>query len=289
MISRGGLAMLNPQSENQTTATKTKDQFALITGASSGIGACFARALAARGKDLVLVARSKDRLEALAREIAGKDPLRIEVIRQDLSLAGAAEQLAATLKERGIAVNLLVNNAGFGAHGEFWKLPLDRQSEMLRLNIVTLTELTHLLLPAMVAQHGGGIINISSTAGFQPIPYTSVYAASKAYVTSFSMGLAEEVSEYGVKVLALCPGGTATNFFDAGHFSKREFPGGLQSPEEVVEVGLRALDRGRSLTVTRFINRLMIFVQRLAPRRLVVRQAGDMFRPKTFDADQRTL
>ncbi|MGA3325305.1 MAG: SDR family oxidoreductase [Terriglobia bacterium] len=281
--------MLNPQSENQTTATKTKDQFALITGASSGIGACFARALAARGKDLVLVARSKDRLEALAREIAGKDPLRIEVIRQDLSLAGAAEQLAATLKERGIAVNLLVNNAGFGAHGEFWKLPLDRQSEMLRLNIVTLTELTHLLLPAMVAQHGGGIINISSTAGFQPIPYTSVYAASKAYVTSFSMGLAEEVSEYGVKVLALCPGGTATNFFDAGHFSKREFPGGLQSPEEVVEVGLRALDRGRSLTVTRFINRLMIFVQRLAPRRLVVRQAGDMFRPKTFDADQRTL
>ena len=281
--------MLNPQSENQTTATKTKDQFALITGASSGIGACFARALAARGKHLVLVARSKDRLEALAREIAGKDPLRIEVIGQDLSLPGAAEQLAATLKERGIAVNLLVNNAGFGAHGEFWKLPLDRQSEMLRLNIVTLTELTHLLLPAMVAQHGGGIINISSTASFQPIPYTSVYAASKAYVTSFSMGLAEEVSEYGVKVLALCPGGTATNFFDAGRFSKRAFPGGLQSPEEVVEVGLRALDRGRSLTVTRFINRLMIFVQRLAPRRLVVRQAGDMFRPKTFDADQRTL
>jgi hypothetical protein len=192
--------------------------------------------------------------------------------------------LAAILRERGIIVDLLVNNAGFGAHGEFWKLPLDRQSEMLRLNIVTLTELTRLLLPAMVAQRSGGIINISSTAGFQPIPYTSVYAATKAYVTSFSMALAEEVCGYGVKVLALCPGGTATNFFDAGRFSKREFPGGLQSPEKVVQVGLRALDRGLSLAVTRFINRLMIFVQRLAPRRLVARQAGEMFRPKPSSA-----
>lgn len=278
--------MPDPQSENRTTATMAKDHFALITGASSGIGACFARALAARGRHLVLVARSKDKLEALKSEIAAQHSLCIEVIGQDLSLPGAAERLAAILKERGIAVDLLVNNAGFGAHGEFWKLPLDRQSEMLRLNIVTLTELTHLLLPAMVAQRGGGIINISSTASFQPIPYTSVYAATKAYVTSFSMGLAEEVCEHGVKVLALCPGGTATNFFDAGRFSKRDFPGGLQSPEEVVEVGLRALDRGHSLAVTRILNRLMIFVQRLAPRRLVVRQAANMFRPKTFDADQ---
>jgi len=276
--------MTDPQMENKTTATMAKDCCALITGASSGIGACFARALAARGRHLVLVARSKDKLEALARVIAAKHSLRIEVIEQDLSMTGAAQRLAATLKERGIAVDLLVNNAGFGAEGEFWKLPLDRQSEMLRLNIVTLTELTHLLLPAMVERRGGGIINISSTAGFQPVPYTSVYAATKAYVTSFSMGLAEEVVEYGVKVLALCPGGTATNFWDAGKFSKIEFPGGLQSPEEVVEVGLRALDRGRSLAVARFINRLMIFAQRLAPRRLVARQAGEMFRPKSFDA-----
>ena len=197
-------------------------------------------------------------------------------------MEGAAQRLAATLKERGIAVDLLVNNAGFGAHGEFWKLPLDRQSEMLRLNIVTLTELTYLLLPAMVERRRGGIINVSSTASFQPVPYTSVYAATKAYVTSFSMGLAEEVSEYGVKVLALCPGGTATNFFDAGQFSKRDFPGGLQSPEEVVEVGLRAFDKGQSLAVTRFIDRLMLFAQRLAPRGLVVRQAGNMFRPKNL-------
>jgi len=276
--------MPDAQTENSTTASMEKDPFALITGASSGIGACFARALAARGRPLVLVARSKDKLEALAHEIAAKHSLRIEVIEQDLSVDGAAERLAATLKGREIAVDLLVNNAGFGAHGEFWMLPLSRQSEMLRLNIVALTELTHLLLPAMVSQRGGGIINISSTASFQPVPYTSVYAATKAYVTSFSMGLAEEVGDYGVKVLALCPGGTATNFFDAGQFSKLKFPGGLQSPEKVVEVGLRAFDRGRSLAVTRFINRLMIFVQRLAPRRLVAQQAGGMFRPKNLAA-----
>jgi hypothetical protein len=134
----------------------------------------------------------------------------------------------------------------------------------------------------MIERRAGGIINISSTASFQPVPYTSVYAATKAYVTSFSMGLAEEVEEYGVKVLALCPGGTATNFFDAGEFSKRDFPGGLQSPEEVVEAGLRAFDRGRSLAVARFIDRLTVFALRLVPRRLVARQAGEMFRPKSL-------
>jgi short-subunit dehydrogenase len=195
---------------------------------------------------------------------------------------GAAEHLCAVLKERGIEIDLLVNNAGFGAHGEFWKLPLDRQSEMIHLNIVTLTELTRLLVPAMVERRSGGIINVSSTASFQPVPYTSVYAATKAYVTSFSMGLAEEVAEHGVRVVALCPGGTATNFFDAGQFTKRDFPGGLQSPEEVVEVGLRALEQGRTLAVTRFLDRLMVFAQRLAPRRMVARQAGKMFRPKTL-------
>jgi hypothetical protein len=274
--------MPDPQSDNRTTATTANDNFALITGASSGIGACFARALAARGRHLVLVSRSKAKLQSLAGEIAAKHPVRIEVIEQDLSAEGAAARLAAILKERGIAVDLLVNNAWFGAHGEFWNLPLDRQSEMLRLNIVALTELTHLLLPAMVERRSGGIINISSTASFQPVPYTSVYAATKAYVTSFSMGLAEEVGEYGVRVLALCPGGTATNFFDASQYGMREFPGGLQSPEEVVEVGLRALDRGSSLAIARFINRLMVFALRLAPRRLVARQAANMFRPKTL-------
>ncbi len=266
--------------DNSAPAREAQDHFALVTGASGGIGACFARALAARGMNLALAARSRSKLEGIKAEIQAKFSLRVEVIEQDLSAPGAAERLHSELKDRGIFVDLLVNNAGFGAHGEFWKLPIDRQAEMLRLNIVTLTELTHLLLPAMITKHQGGIINVSSTASFQPIPYSSVYAATKAYVTSFSMGLAEEVCSYGVKVLALCPGGTATNFFEAGQFDKIKFPGGLQSPEAVVEAALRALDRGRSLVVTRFVNRMMLFVQRLAPRRLVARQAGEMFRPR---------
>jgi uncharacterized protein len=273
--------MADPESGNHTTTGATPGNFALITGASSGIGACFARALAGRGKNLVLVARSRDKLEALAREISTEHSLRIEVVGQDLSEVGAAGRLAATLNERGLGIDLLVNNAGFGAHGEFWKLPLERQSEMLRLNVVALTELTHLLLPPMIRQRRGGIINVSSTASFQPVPFTGVYAATKAYVTNFSMALAEELGDYGVKVVALCPGGTATNFFDNSQYAKRNFPSGLQAPEEVVAIGLRALDRGRSLAISRFINRLMVFALRLAPRRLVAQQAGDMFRPKT--------
>lgn len=266
--------------EESAQAIPAQECFALVTGASSGIGACFARALAGRGHNLVLVARSSDKLQALKTEIAAKHRLRIELVEMDLSAPEASARLAAILEERGISVRLLVNNAGFGAHGEFADLPLARQSEMLRLNVVTLTELTRLLLPGMIERRAGGILNVSSTASFQPIPYTCVYAATKAYVTSFSMGLAEEVSRYGVKVLALCPGGTATNFFAAGQFEKITFPGGLQSPEDVVDCALRALARGKSLAVTRFINRLMVFVQRLAPRRLVARQAGEMFRPR---------
>jgi uncharacterized protein len=258
----------------------TGSDFALITGASSGIGACFARALAARGKNLVLVARTRENLETLADEIRARHALRVEVVALDLAVDGASRSLAAILEERGIAVDMLVNNAGFGAHGEFWKLPLERQSEMLRLNVVALTELTHLLLPAMIAQRRGGIINVSSTASFQPVPFTSVYSATKAYVTSFSMAIAEEASAYGVKVMALCPGGTATNFFDASQYAKRNLPGGLQSPEEVVETGLRAFDRGKSLVIPRFLNRLMVFSLRLAPKQFAARMAGDLFRPK---------
>jgi len=177
--------MPNPQIENSSTSNPSQDRFALITGASSGIGACFARALAARGRNLVLVARSKDKLDALKSEIAAQHSVRIEIIQQDLSLEGAAQRVAISLTERGIAVDMLVNNAGFGAHGQFWNLPLDRQSEMLRLNIATLTELTYLLLPAMVERRGGGIINISSTASFQPIPTAAFMRPPKLMSPAF--------------------------------------------------------------------------------------------------------
>jgi short-subunit dehydrogenase len=278
--------MPETSSDKNRASQPAGNNFALITGASGGIGECFARALAARGRNLILVARSKDKLEILKAELEKKHSGKVEIIAQDLSVDGAARHLVAILSERGLAVDLLVNNAGFGAHGQFWKLPLDRQAQMLRLNITTLTELTYLLLPAMVERRRGGVINVSSTASFQPVPYSSVYAATKAYVTSFSMGIAEEVAEYGVKVLALCPGGTATNFFEAGEFSKIDFLGGLQSPEEVVEAGLRAFEKGRSLAVARFMNRVMIFAQRLVPRRFAAREAGKLFRPKDLDSSK---
>lgn len=254
--------------------------YALITGASSGIGNCIARALARRGHNLVLTARSEGKLTQLAADLVRQHSIKAEVIPADLSRRDAAPQLAATLKERNFDVNLLVNNAAFGARGEFWKLPLDRQMSMVRLNINTLVELTYLLLPAMVARGEGAIINVSSTVSFQPTAYTSTYAATKAFVTSFSMGLAEEVRPHGIRVVTLCPGSTRTNFFEAGNYGVRDMPGGMQAPEEVAEEALRALDRGGGLAVPRLLNKSMIFVQRFCPRETVAKFAARVFRPR---------
>ena len=255
--------------------------YALITGASSGIGEQFARALAARGHNLVLVARSREKLQSLAAELARVNGILAEALPFDLSAAGAADQLARALGERGHEIDLLVNNAGFGARGEFWQLPLDRQSEMLRLNIHAVVELTHRLLPAMIAKRHGAIINVSSTASFQPVPYTTTYAATKAFVTSFSLGLAEELRAYGVAVVTLCPGGTRTNFFEASQYGRRDFPGGLQPAEEVAQEALKALDRGGGLVVPRLFNKVGVFVQRFVPRSLVMRVAANLFKPET--------
>ncbi|MGH3629217.1 MAG: SDR family NAD(P)-dependent oxidoreductase, partial [Sciscionella sp.] len=210
-------------------------RYTLITGASSGIGECFARAFARRGHNLVLTARSETKLSDLAATLAHEHSIKAEVIAADLSERDSATKLAHALRERNLSIGVLVNNAAFGARGEFWKLPIDRQMAMVRLNINTLTELTYLLLPAMVERGEGAIINVSSTASFQPLAYTATYAATKAFVTSFSMGLAEEVRPHGIRVVTLCPGGTRTNFFDAGNYGVRTLPGGLQDPNEVVD------------------------------------------------------
>lgn len=253
--------------------------FSLITGASGGIGECFARALAARGRNLLLVARSEEKLQELAAELSSRNGVRVEAIPADLAVRGAASQLVETLRARNLAINLLINNAGFGARGEFWKLSIERQAAMLGLNIHALVELTHLLLPGMIERRRGGIINVSSTASFQALPYTTTYAATKAFVTSFSMGLAEEVRPYGIRVVTLCPGGTRTNFFEAGEYGVRNIPGGMQAPEEVVELALKTLEHGGGLAVPRIINKLSIIVQRLAPRELVTKFAARIFRP----------
>jgi short-subunit dehydrogenase len=252
--------------------------YALVTGASSGIGECFARALAERGSDLVLVARSGEKLKVLAEELAGSHTIKAEPIAADLSQPDAAKSLVKTLKERQMEVDLLVNNAGFGAQGTFWTLPFEKQAEMLRLNIHALLQLTYLLLPPMVEKRRGGVINVSSTASFQPLPYTSVYAASKAFVTSFSTGLAEELRSYGVKVVTLCPGPTQTKFFEAGQYATHRLRGGFQSPEKVAEAGLRQLDRGSGLVLARNMDKVLLFAQRLLPRSWVARATAEMFK-----------
>jgi uncharacterized protein len=256
------------------------DRYALITGASTGIGKCFAGALARRGSNLVLTARSEGKLRQLATDLVREHSIKVEVIAADLSVRDAAPQLAGILKQRNISINLLVNNAGFGARGEFWTLPIDRQMAMVRLNIDALAELTYLLLPAMVERSSGGIINVSSTVSFQPTAYTSTYAATKAFVTSFSMALAEEVRPHGIRVVTLCPGSTRTNFFEAGNYGVRNIPGGMQEPEEVVEEALQSLDHGGGLVIPRFLNKFLIFVQRFGRRETVAKFAARIFRPR---------
>ncbi|PYV14072.1 MAG: hypothetical protein DMG21_19330 [Acidobacteria bacterium] len=258
-----------------------RDGWALVTGASSGIGESFARLLAARGRNVILVARSEEMLQKLRGELTSRHGVRAEVAACDLSAPGAAGQLAKTLGSRGLRpVELLINNAGSGARGEFHALPLDGQEAMLRLNIQSLVELTYLLLPQMVEARRGGIVNVSSLTSFQPVPYAALYAASKAFVTSFSLGLAEELRPSGIPVVTLCPGGTRTNFVTIGQPpSARRFPGGRQDPDEVAALGLRQLERGGGLVVPRLVNKATVFAQRFLPLELVPRLAAKLQKP----------
>ncbi|MGH9356328.1 MAG: SDR family NAD(P)-dependent oxidoreductase [Terriglobia bacterium] len=251
--------------------------YALVTGASGGIGERFAHALAARGRNLLLIARSDEKLHKLAKELAARHSIEAEGIAADLSEPGAAARLAGEIFDRKIAVSLLVNNAGFGGQGEFWRMPLDRQSQILRLNIHALVELCYFFLPAMIERKEGAIVNVSSTASFQPLPYTTLYAASKAFVTSFSMGLAEEVRKHGVKVVTLCPGPTQTHFFEAGGYRALRLRGRMQPPGEVVEAALRRLDRG-GLVLCRPLDKVMVFCERFLPRGLIARGAAEIFK-----------
>lgn len=255
--------------------------WALITGASSGIGESFARLLARGGRDVILVARSEAKLQKIAAELGAKSGVRAEVAVCDLSTPGAAAALAETLSRRSLRpVSLLINNAAFGGRGKFHELPLDAQAAMLRLNVQALVELTHLLLPAMVEARKGGIINVSSMTSFQPIPYATLYAATKAFVTSFSMGLAEELKPYGIPVVTLAPGSTRTNFVTIGQApTPRQFPGGRQDPDEVAALALRQLERGGGLVIPRMVNKGTVFAQRFLPRQLVPRLAAKLQKP----------
>ncbi len=261
---------------------------ALITGASAGIGAEFARALAARGTNVVLVARSEDRLRALADELARDHGVRAEVVAADLTRAGAAKELRAAVDARGLAVDLLINNAGFGTHGPFETLAPARDHDEVALNVAAVVDLTHLFLPAMLERGDGAVVNVASTAGFQPVPYMAVYGATKAFVLSFSEALWAECRGRGVRVLALCPGATATEFFDVVG-TEDAVLGVKRTPAQVVETGLRALERGRPSAIDGLANYLLAQTTRVAPRAMVARLTGRMMRPGRSAPRQTTL
>ncbi|NRD68649.1 SDR family oxidoreductase [Corallococcus exiguus] len=251
---------------------------ALVTGASSGLGVEFARELAARGMALILVARSEDRMRALAAELTEAHHIQVEVIALDLGREGAGRELYARCQEKGLRVDLLVNNAGFGTHGAFDAAPFARQHEQVMLNVTSLADTSHLFLPDMLARGVGGILNVASIAGFQPVPYMAIYAASKAFVLSFTEALSEETRERGVRVLALCPGPVKTAFFEVVG-TQQAAVGPMATAEEVVLHALKALDQGRASVVPGWRNWMQANLTRFTPRWLGLRVAAGMMRP----------
>lgn len=256
---------------------------ALVTGASSGIGETFARELANRKTNLVLVARSQDKLKQLASELSSKHQIKTEVIVQDLTEPGAGQVVFDRVQAQGLTIDLLINNAGFGDYGIFSDRDLSKQIEMVQLNITVLLELTGLFLLEMQQRGAGGIINLSSIAGFQPLPYMSVYAATKAFVLNFSEALWAENKDLGVHILAVCPGPTESEFFKRADFPDTFANGNVNSmasSEEVVKQALKAMDKKQSTLVTGGIgNQLLVNVPRFVPRDLLVSAVEKQFKP----------
>jgi short-subunit dehydrogenase len=241
---------------------------ALVTGASSGIGAAFARSLAARGHDLVVVARTKHALDELAASVA----VEVEVIAADLATDDGVAMVEARLRD---GVDLLVNNAGFGTTGKFAELPIEEEDREIRLNVLALTRLTGAAVPGMVARGRGGVVNVASIAAFQPTPGTATYGGTKAYVLSFTQALREELRGTGVKALVLCPGFTRTEFQERANYEVKGLAARFwQTPEEVVETTLSALDRDSGICVPGWQNKVAAGATHLAPRRLLPRVAG---------------
>jgi uncharacterized protein len=248
---------------------------ALITGASTGLGREFARLCARGGYDLVLIARSLPQLEQLAAEIRQNTNRGVRVIEKDLSIPDAAREVFDELTSAGLKIDLLINNAGFGLVGRFWELDETQQMQMVELNVGALTHLTRLFLPEFVKRRSGQVLNVASTAAFQPGPLMAVYYATKAYVVSLSEALHNEARDYGVTVTALCPGPTKTEFDKrAGGTNTKLFKGrNVMDASAVAEIGLAALRSRKPLVVAGRINTLMAFLTRFAPRQLAASMA----------------
>jgi len=254
------------------------NKWALITGASAGIGLALAEQLAAGGAHLVLTARRTDRLQKLAADLAGKHKVQVEVFSADLLRPEAPGEIHAFTSNKKIEVELLVNNAGFGAFGYSHVIPAVKMLEMIQVNCSAVVHLTRLYLPAMVERRHGDVLIVASVAGFQPLPFNAVYAATKAFDLLFAQGIAEEVRSFGVRVCALCPGSTTTEFQEMAQQPDRIFRS-AETAEKVARVGLNGLARGKSYAVSGAMNWLMMESERLAPRSLVIKMAARMMRP----------
>jgi len=261
------------KSERKMTDSKATKGTALITGASRGIGLALATEMAAHGHHLVLVARQRETLDAVAGKLEGKYGVRAIVIPADLSEPDAAQDIHDAVLNEKLEIEFLVNNAGFGLGGPFMETDLDRETEMIQVNVIALTQLTKIFGRGMVRRRSGRIMNVASTAAFQPGPLMAVYYASKAYVLSFSEAIAEELRDTGVTVTALCPGATETDFAQTAQITNsRLFTRlGVADAGRVATYGYKAMMQGERVAIPGLRDRIMIQSERIAPRRLVTR------------------
>lgn len=263
---------------NRTKARAFRErygQWALVTGASSGIGEEFARQLAACGLNIVMVARRRDRMETLAKEIEQNSKVEVIVIESDLGNPEACEHLV--LATSPLEIGLLVNNAGFGMKGEFLDMDIDEQRRMIAVNCRAPMELTHAFAPQMVKRQRGGVIIVSSAAAFQGLPGTAAYSATKAFELLLAEGIREELRPHGVDVLALCPGPTDTEGPRRTGVDPDKVPGGMMTAADVARDGIATLG-SKAITIPGFVNRLVYYLVRLLPRAFVSRIAGKLIR-----------
>lgn len=250
---------------------RTNTKTALVTGASSGIGTELARIHAEHGGDLIIVARRQERLESLKAELENAHGVTVHVLVQDLARADAAKQIREEVRSRGLRVDYLVNNAGFGYRGFFHEQDWATNEAMIEVNVFAVTALTRLFLPEMIARGSGRILNVASMAGFLPGPLHAVYYASKAFVISFSEAIANELADAGVSVTALCPGPTETEFMQRAHMQGVRPAKIAASARHVAEIGYKAMLRGRTVAVPGLLNKLVIHgLLRLSPRGLTL-------------------
>jgi hypothetical protein len=263
----------------KTIRESWRGKWAVVTGASAGIGKALAAELAAAGTNLVLVARRRDRLAELAADLTAKHSIKVEIFAADLSQSPGPEEVFNFTQGKEIKVELLLNNAGFGVYGEFPTVPLARLLEMIQVNVTAVVHLTHLYLPGMVSRRHGYVLIVSSTAAFQGVPYISTYGATKGFDLLFAEALAEEMAPHGVRICALCPGSTSSEFHQvAGQpnriLSKRE------TSEKVARTGLKALAAGKNYVISGWANFVSTHTERFVTRKFVTRVTEKMFRPK---------